>query len=103
MWEDSTRAAYRSGGGTGAAVSGAQSGDLAGRVGEDGLLPELIIPGRGYGCSWYREHDVQRHRQLRQRQRTQPENTEIVDQEMLQPVTAQALDEYINDSIKGNV
>ena len=83
MWEDSTTAVYRSGGGTGAVVLGAQSGDLAGRVGEDGLLPEPIIPGRGYGCSWYREHDVQRQRQVRQRQRTQPANAEIVDQEIL--------------------
>lgn len=73
MWEDSTNGVHCSGGGAGVMTVGAQNGDLAGRVGEDGLLPEPVIPGRGYGCSWYREHDVQRHRQVSRRRRMQLE------------------------------
>lgn len=80
-------------------VSGAQSGDLGGRVGEDGLLPELIVPGRGCGCSRYREHDVQRHTQARQRTVRSWRTIEIVSQEHL----SQALDKPMNSSIKANV
>lgn len=58
--EDSTTVVYCPGSGTGTMVLGAQIGDLAGRVGKDRLLPELIIPERGNGCSWYRECDVRR-------------------------------------------
>lgn len=95
--EDSTTAVYCPGGGTGTVVSGAQIGDLAGRVGKDRLLRELIIPERGSGCSWYREHDVRR----------QTTNTagelERLCQGFLQLVTTQTLDKPTNDSIKGNI